>query len=86
MIGQPILRIIPPELHGEEAEILRRVSAGETINRYETERVGKNGKKAGSVFDHLPDSRLPGIDRWLLQDSSRGHPAKAGSVPPRGNR
>lgn len=59
MVGQPILRIIPPELHGEEAEILRRVGAGERIERYETERVAKDGRKLevsltiSPIFDYL---------------------------------
>ena len=43
MIGTPIFRIVPPELHGEEHEVLRRVSAGERIENYETERVTRDG-------------------------------------------
>ncbi len=45
MIGQPITRIIPPELHGEEREILARLSRGEMIDHYETVRVAKDGRK-----------------------------------------
>jgi PAS domain S-box-containing protein len=45
MIGQPVLRLIPPELHGEEVEILRKIRAGERIERYETVRVKKNGER-----------------------------------------
>ena len=44
MIGQSILRIIPPELHHEEDEILRRLRAGERIDHYETLRRKKNGE------------------------------------------
>jgi PAS domain S-box-containing protein len=45
MIGRPILRIIPPELHGEEKEILARLKRGERIEHYETVRVAKDGRR-----------------------------------------
>ncbi len=45
MIGQHIGRVIPPELSGEEAKILRRVGAGESISHYETTRVDKHGNR-----------------------------------------
>jgi len=44
-IGQPITLIIPPELHGEEVEILRRLRGGERFEHYETWRVSKDGKR-----------------------------------------
>jgi PAS domain S-box-containing protein len=44
MVGQPILRLIPKELHYEEDEILRKLRAGERINHYETRRIKKNGE------------------------------------------
>ena len=43
-IGQPITMIIPPDLHEEEYEILRRLRAGERIDHYETVRVTKAGE------------------------------------------
>jgi len=43
MIGQSILKIIPNDLQGEEAEILRKIKAGEKIEHYETRRVRKDG-------------------------------------------
>jgi PAS domain S-box-containing protein len=43
MLGQPILRLIPEELHYEEDEILQKIRAGEPINHYETRRTKKNG-------------------------------------------
>jgi PAS domain S-box-containing protein len=43
MVGQSILRIIPEELHPEEAEILRKVRAGERLAHFETTRVTKSG-------------------------------------------
>jgi PAS domain S-box-containing protein len=44
MIGQPITRIIPPELHPQEKEILARLKRGEHIHHYETVRVAKDGR------------------------------------------
>ena len=43
-LGQPITMIIPPDLHEEECEILRRLRAGERIDHYETVRVTRAGE------------------------------------------
>jgi PAS domain S-box-containing protein len=45
MIGQPIFRIIPPELHEEERAILTRLGRGERILHYETTRIAKGGRR-----------------------------------------
>jgi PAS domain S-box-containing protein len=45
MIGQSIFRLIPPELHEEEREILTRLRQGERIQHYETRRVAKDGRR-----------------------------------------
>jgi PAS domain S-box-containing protein len=45
MIGEPITRIIPPELHEEETQILARLRRGEYIDHYETIRVAKDGRR-----------------------------------------
>ena len=45
VIGESILMLIPPELHGEERKILGRLKRGERIEHYETLRLGKNGKQ-----------------------------------------
>lgn len=45
IIGKSILTLIPPELHYEEADILRKLRAGERINHYETVRMRKNGER-----------------------------------------
>jgi PAS domain S-box-containing protein len=45
MVGQPILRVIPPELHHEEVAILTKLRAGGRIERYETTRVRKDGRR-----------------------------------------
>jgi two-component system, cell cycle sensor histidine kinase and response regulator CckA len=45
MVGQPIFRLIPPELHDEERTLLARIRAGEHVSHYETERVRKDGRR-----------------------------------------
>jgi PAS domain S-box-containing protein len=45
IVGKSVLTIIPPQLHGEEPEILRKLRAGERIEHYETERVRRDGQK-----------------------------------------
>jgi two-component system, LuxR family, sensor kinase FixL len=45
MIGQPITRIIPSELHQEEKQILARLHRGERIQHYETVRLAKDGRR-----------------------------------------
>ena len=44
-IGQSITTIIPPDLHDEEHGLLRRLRAGERVERYETVRVTKAGER-----------------------------------------
>ncbi|WP_443750770.1 PAS domain S-box protein [Asticcacaulis solisilvae] len=43
-VGQSILLIIPPERHHEEAEIIRKIMAGERIEHFETVRRHKSGR------------------------------------------
>lgn len=45
IIGQPITRIIPPELHQEENEILTKLKRGERIEHFDTARVAKDGRR-----------------------------------------
>ena len=45
MIGQPINRIIPPELREEEKQILTRLRQGDRIQHYETTRIAKEGRR-----------------------------------------
>jgi PAS domain S-box-containing protein len=44
MIGQPILRLLPPGREHEEEDILGRIRRGETVEHYETQRAKKNGQ------------------------------------------
>jgi PAS domain S-box-containing protein len=43
MIGQPVLRLIPPERQDEESHILERILRGESTEHYETIRRRKDG-------------------------------------------
>jgi PAS domain S-box-containing protein len=45
MIGQSILKLIPPERQQEEEHILARLKAGEAIEHYETVRMTKEGRR-----------------------------------------
>jgi PAS domain S-box-containing protein len=45
MIGQSILRVIPPELYAEEQHILAELRLGNRIERYETQRLHKDGRR-----------------------------------------
>jgi len=47
MIGQSILRLLPPDRFDEEAEILKGIKRGESGRHFETVRVRKDG---GSIF------------------------------------
>ncbi|NEN24216.1 PAS domain S-box protein [Cryomorpha ignava] len=44
MIGQSILKIIPPDRINEEPEIIRKIQEGETIAHFDTQRVAKDGR------------------------------------------
>ncbi|MFP5277779.1 MAG: PAS domain S-box protein [Acidobacteriota bacterium] len=44
MIGQPILKIIPPEMYSDETRILTTIARGERIEHFETVRRKKNGE------------------------------------------
>ena len=45
MVGQPILRLIPEELHYEEDKTLATVRAGDRLAQYETVRIKKGGAR-----------------------------------------
>ena len=45
MIGESILKIIPPELQADEPVILAKISAGERIEHFETVRITKAGQR-----------------------------------------
>jgi PAS domain S-box-containing protein len=43
--GQHVLKLFPPELAAEEAQILEKITRGERIESYETARVRKDGRR-----------------------------------------
>ncbi len=45
MIGSSVLRVVPPELHGEESQVLARLAQGERIEHHETSRIRKDGTR-----------------------------------------
>lgn len=45
MVGQSVMKIVPPELQDEESQILAKVCQGEPIQHYETERLAKDGRR-----------------------------------------
>ena len=45
MVGDSVFRLIPPELHDEEHQLLARIRRGEHVAHYETERVRKDGRR-----------------------------------------
>ncbi len=45
IVGQSILRLIPPDHREEEAMILRKIRAGEPISHFETVRQAKDGRR-----------------------------------------
>lgn len=75
IVGQPILAIIPPELHSEEAEILRKIRAGQRIDHYETRRVTKNGQMVDVSLTISPikdrDGNLVGFSKIAREISHR---------------
>jgi len=44
IVGHSVLKLIPPDLHGEEPIIIAKLIAGERIEHFETVRVKKNGE------------------------------------------
>jgi PAS domain S-box-containing protein len=53
-VGQPITLLIPPELRDEEKNILKKLKAGESIERYETKRLTKTGRKVDVSLTMAP--------------------------------
>lgn len=54
IIGQSITRIIPPELHDEEREILAKLRRGERVEHFETTRITKDGRRLAMSLSVSP--------------------------------
>ena len=53
-IGHSIRLIVPPELLGEQDEILRRIRAGESLDHYNTVRLRQDGQRIEVLLTVLP--------------------------------
>ena len=77
MIGQPITRIIPSELLFEEADILARLRRGERVAHFDTERVGKDGRRIAVSLTVSPirdaGGRVVGASKIARNVSDRKH-------------
>jgi PAS domain S-box-containing protein len=54
MVGQPIERLVPPELRDEEADILARLARGERVDHLETERLTRDGRRVAVSLSISP--------------------------------
>jgi PAS domain S-box-containing protein len=54
VIGRPVTLIFPAELVAEEATLLERLRAGETIEAYETVRITKDGRRLSMAVTLSP--------------------------------
>jgi PAS domain S-box-containing protein len=45
MIGQPISRLVPPNIPDDAAQILATIRRGSSVEHYETERIRKDGRR-----------------------------------------
>jgi PAS domain S-box-containing protein len=61
VIGKPITIIIPPELHGQESEILAKLRRGERIEHFDTVRVAKDGHRIDVSLSVSPVRNAQGI-------------------------
>lgn len=75
IIGQSVLKLIPPELHREEEEVLERLRAGNRIEHYETVRVTKSSEKIPISVTispvKNPDGRVVGASKIARDISDR---------------
>ena len=74
-VGRSITLIIPPDRLGEEAEILRRLRRGETIDHFETERVARDGRRIAASLSISPirdtRGRIIGASKILRDTTER---------------
>ena len=74
IVGQSILKLIPPERHGEEDFILERVRKGERLRHYDTIRRRKDGTLVDvslTVSPILLDGKIVGISKIARDITAR---------------
>ena len=77
MIGQPIKRLFPPHLADTESQFLQRISDGESIANYETQRVCKDGRlievasTISAIRDH--EGHIIGASKIVRDITERKH-------------
>lgn len=54
MIGNPMLKLAPPELHREEESNIQKIQSGERIEQVETFRLRKNGERFPAIVTISP--------------------------------
>ncbi len=55
VMGKPIFMIVPEDRREELAGLLKRISAGEHVEHYETVRLEKRWPAGAGISDHVPD-------------------------------
>ena len=75
MVGCSTSRIVPPELLGQEEEILTRLRDGESIENFETVRIAKDGHRVDVVLTIAPlrdhTGRVAGMSQVARDISER---------------
>ena len=75
MVGQSILKLIPEELHSDEALIIGRVRSGKRIEHFETVRLTKDGRRLSVSLTISPvkddQGRVIGASKILRDISDR---------------
>ncbi|SEC23238.1 two-component system sensor histidine kinase NtrB [Terriglobus roseus] len=75
IIGSSILRLVPEELVGEEADLIARLRSGQRIEHYETTRLSKSGKRIELSLTISPicdaDGRVVGASKIAREIGSR---------------
>ena len=71
MIGQPILKILPPDRLNEEPAILERIRKGERVEHFYTIRQTKHGKLVDISLTISPIKDCGRPHYWRLQDRPR---------------
>jgi PAS domain S-box-containing protein len=61
MVGQSILKLIPNELHSDEALIIGKVRAGERVEHFETVRLTKDGRRIDVSLTVSPIRNAAGL-------------------------